>query len=163
MKTGRKPTTPPLPGTKLTPEQKWRAHKKERFLASYKKTGGVFTAAAAVDISANAVWEWRQTDPEFDAAFNALKEKDTETLEHVAKARATKKSDLLLMFLLKGRRPETYRDSVKLEHSGAIVAATADLSSLPREKLQALVDRLLADEAVDGAGKPDNAKEAKGE
>lgn len=163
MKTGRKPTTPVKAGEKETPEQKWRRHKKARFLEAYKKTGGIFTAAAAVDIAGTTVWEWRQADAEFDAAFNALKEKDTETLEHVAKVRATKKSDLLLMFLLKGRKPETYRDSVKLEHSGAIIAAAADLTSLPKEKLQALVDKLLADETGEDKKKDADAKEAKGE
>lgn len=119
MKTGRKPTSPPKDKTKLTPEQKWRSIKKERFLAAYRRTGGIFTAAAAVGIGGTTVWEWRQTDEEFAAAFNSLEEADTEDLEKIARKRAAKKSDLLMMFLLKKRKPE-YRDSSKVEHSGTV-------------------------------------------
>lgn len=105
---------------KKKPEQAWREHKKERFLTAYRKLGGMVTAAEAVDVSPNTIWEWRQDDEEFASRFNALREKDTEQLEKEARRRALKKSDLLMMFLLKGRRPETYRDNSKVEHTGTV-------------------------------------------
>lgn len=48
-------------------------------------------------------------------------------------------SDVLLMFLLKGAKPDIYRDNVKQEITGGInVNVTGDASALPtREELQA--------------------------
>lgn len=99
-----------------------RAHKKAAFLRAYRKLGGKQTASEAIGLDRNTVWEWEQEDEKFRADVLAVEELDTEDLEKVARARAKKKSDLLMMFILKKRKPE-YRDSVKLEHSGKLSIA----------------------------------------
>lgn len=101
----------------------WRAHKKAAFLKAFKKLGGVCAAADAINVTRNLVWDWRQEDPEFMEAFNSVEEADTQELEAIARERAVEKSDLLMMFLLKGRKPLTYRDNVKVEHSGRVTVA----------------------------------------
>jgi hypothetical protein len=52
-----------------------------------------------------------ESDPDFAAAFDAAVEEAVEELEQIARDRAKKSSDLLLIFLLKAHRPEKYRES----------------------------------------------------
>lgn len=78
------------------------------------------TAAEAVGITADAVRNWRENDPEFAAEYLATKELDTEELEKRARVRAMKRSDILMMFLLNGRRPEMYRQNSKVTHAGGV-------------------------------------------
>ena len=78
------------------------------------------TAAEAVGITADAVRNWRENDPEFAAEYLATKELDTEQLEAKARFRAMKRSDILMMFLLNGRRPEMYRQNSKVTHAGGV-------------------------------------------
>jgi len=54
----------------------------------------------------------------FAAEVAAAKEAGTEFLEDVARKRAVESSDTLLIFLLKARKPEMYRDTQRLEHTG---------------------------------------------
>jgi len=55
----------------------------------------------------------------FARAWKAALEFGTDRLEDEAVKRATKgKSDVLLIFMLKARRPEKFRDRVSAEHSG---------------------------------------------
>ena len=48
-------------------------------------------------------------------------------------------SDTLLIFLLKGKRPEVYRENVKVEHSGKIAH---DVTGMSLEELERLADQL---------------------
>jgi hypothetical protein len=79
------------------------------------------------------VYRWRATDPQFEA-WKLAYERGTDVLEDEAQRRAvdgvqdfrldrhgvehpyTRYSDALLMFLLKARRPERFRDNVKIEY-----------------------------------------------
>jgi hypothetical protein len=89
-----------------------------------------------VDIGRVAAYEWRDTDPSFAAAWDKAKDQGIEALEDEAMRRAfdgvdkpivhlghvtgTMKeySDTLAIFLLKGARPEKYRDNVRSELVG---------------------------------------------
>lgn len=108
---------------KKTPGRTWRTHKKDAYLKAFKRLGGQIAAADAVGISRTTVWEWRKDDPEFAEAYDSIEEQDTQELERAARKRAQGKSDLLAMFFLKARRPATYRDNVKVEHSGTVTLA----------------------------------------
>ena len=98
----------------------WTVHKKASFLKAFKKLGGVYTACNAVSINPSTVQTWRERDPAFAAEYLAAKEADTEELEKRARFRAMKRSDILMMFLLNGRRPEMYRQNAKVTHAGGI-------------------------------------------
>lgn len=105
---------------KKNPGQANQAHKKAAFLKAYEKTGGKSLAAKAVGISRGIVWEWEKADEEFREAVLAVEEADTEELEGIAAERARAKSDLLMMFLLNGRKPEKYKQRTQTEHSGEV-------------------------------------------
>lgn len=112
-----------------------RTDKKEgRFLEELRTTGGnVSRACEAIKVNRQRVYEWRAADPAFAAKWDEAVEAGTEELEQEARRRAymgvdepvfyqgeecgavRKYSDTLLIFLLKGRRPEKYRDNVTLK------------------------------------------------
>ena len=96
------------------------SYKKATFLKFFRKLGGLMLACEAAHISHDAVLQWREKDPAFADAFNTAKETDTEQLEAKARQRAMKRSDILMMFLLNGRRPEMYRQNAKVTHAGGI-------------------------------------------
>lgn len=107
-----KPTPKQIP-----PGQQKREHKKAAFLKVFRNNGGrLFTTCELVGVHNNTVWEWRQKDPEFAEKYNTALEATTDDLEKEMERRALKKSDLLMIFTLKGRRPAKYRDNVKVEH-----------------------------------------------
>ena len=88
--------------------------KRKKVLEAFSAGGTVKEACAAAGISRNALNEWRRDDPGFDAACIDALEEGTDDLEAVARTRAKEKSDLLLMFILKKRRPE-FRENHKVE------------------------------------------------
>lgn len=119
---------------KLTPERQ------SAFLAALASSGGNVTRACeAVDISRLCAYKWRDNDPEFAEAWDHAKQVGADVLEDEAIRRAhegvdepvfykgkklrttvRKYSDTLLIFLLKGARPDKYRDNAKIEHTGRI-------------------------------------------
>lgn len=116
---------------KLTPERL------TAFCAALATTGGnVSRACEAVGISRMTAYNWREDDPEFAKAWDNAKAIGAEALEDEATRRAfegTEKpvfhqgvecgtireySDTLTIFLLKGAKPEKYRERVSSEISG---------------------------------------------
>ena len=96
----------------------------------------VTAACKAVGIARSTVYEARQRDEAFAVAWADVEEKIIEQLEAAAIRRARDGvarpvfqggklvghervySDGLMALLLKARRPERYRDNVRMEHSG---------------------------------------------
>ncbi len=116
---------------KRTPE------KEIAFLAALASTGSVTKACAAAGLeSRNTVYEWRKTDPDFAKRWEEARAIGMEALEDEAIRRAhdgvdepvfhqgvavgtvRKYSDTLLIFLLKGAKPDVYRDRVSTELTG---------------------------------------------
>lgn len=116
-------------------------HLKKRFLEAFKVSGNVTTACSAAGMRRRqTVYEWQEHDDAFAAAFREAEIEATERLEEEARRRAvegvvketpifhngapvatiteTKYSDTLLIFLLKARAPEKYRERQAIEHSG---------------------------------------------
>jgi len=97
-------------------------------------TANVARACEAAGIGRTTAYEWREADEEFRRRWNKAAEIGAEALEDEAVRRAhegwedpvfyqgtqcatvRKYSDTLLIFLLKGRKPERYRE--RIEHSG---------------------------------------------
>lgn len=113
--------------------------KREQFLAAIIQTAGnISEACEAAQISRRAAYDWREADAEFKQAWDDAVEVTTEALEQEVYRRAhegcdepvfykgemcgeiKKYSDTLAMFILKGRRPEKYRENIKQEISGEV-------------------------------------------
>lgn len=111
--------------------------KRELFLKALNDHwGNVSKACAAADISRTAAYAWKDEDAEFSEAWDDVVESTTEQLEGEAYRRAyegweepvyqkgeqvgtvRRFDSTLAMFILKGRKPETYRDNAKIELGG---------------------------------------------
>lgn len=106
------------------------------------KTGNVTDSARAAGVARPHVYEWKRDDPAFAAAWDDALEQAADVMEREALRRAvegTEKpifgslgyrmgsgkigqvreySDTLLIFLLKGARPEKYRERNEITGSG---------------------------------------------
>lgn len=111
-------------------------HKKRAFLASYAHQGNYDIAARAGGVTWRTHYNWMKADQDYAAAFAEAKRLLGDFLEQEAIRRATQGvdrkifhqgnhvdnqteySDTLLIFLLKGAKPEVYQDRVKQEVTG---------------------------------------------
>jgi len=158
------------------------------FLSEYANWGTVRHAAKAAGIHERTHYDWLESgDPAYADAWAAAQESFTEHLEREAARRAVdgqavgvyyqgdrvgeelKKSDNLLMFLLKARRPEVYKDRTELTGANGgpvqVQAVRADaLARLSGEELAVLLrlnpgttPKALPepDEPIDVAAEPD--------
>lgn len=85
----------------------------ERFLEALRETGIVREACKKSRVGRTTVYEHLKDGGAFKQAFDEAIAESTECLEEVAVHRAKDGSDLLLIFLLKSRRPDIYRDRVE--------------------------------------------------
>ena len=125
--------------TKRTPE------KYEKFLESLRKTGGnIARACRAEGIARNTAYEWRKDDTEFAKQWDEAIDEGIDELEQEARRRALdglektifykgeaigterEYSDTLMIFLLKGNRPEKYKDRQDI-NLNAKIQTVADL------------------------------------
>jgi hypothetical protein len=84
---------------------------KNAFLTALENTGTIRTAAKAANVHYTTVYREKKDDPDFAAAWENSIEVAADTLEDEARKRAFAGSDVLLIFLLKGMRPEKFRES----------------------------------------------------
>lgn len=131
--------------------------KRAKFLDAIVETGGNITRACQVaGISRRAAYEWREEEEAFRVEWDDAVEAGTDELEEEARRRAfagvdepvfyqgeecgaiRKYSDTLLIFLLKGRKPDKYRERVQIdvnkldadiERELAIIAAGSQASA----------------------------------
>lgn len=115
--------------------QQLKQSRQARFLESFLVTANVSHACKIAEIDRSTHYEWLKTDDAYSTAFSEAEEYATDTLEAEARRRAidgvqepvgwfqgapggyvTRYSDTLLIFLLKGAKPEKYRE--RFEHSG---------------------------------------------
>lgn len=122
--------------------------KKRAFLASYAECGNISTACKAAGIARATYYLWTEHDADFSAAAAQALIEAGDKLEEHARAWATTGvatvkevyerddklelqlvkreesrdiSPTLLIFLLKGAKPEKYRERLDVAHSGAVV------------------------------------------
>lgn len=107
------------------------SHQKKRaLLVAYAGTGNVRAAAHAAGVSRQAHYQWFANDAAYKEAFQEATEDAADVLEQVAWHRATvgwqdkPPSDTLLIFLLKGLRPQKYRERYdvrgEIAHEGQV-------------------------------------------
>ena len=80
---------------------------------------------------------WLRQDPEYARAFEGIQEEASDALKDEAARRAFAGSDTLLIFLLKARRPEKFRErqDVKTGWDG-------DLSKLTQKQVKNVIRQL---------------------
>ncbi len=110
-----------------------RQRKQSAFLAAFAEHATIAAAAKATSVARRTHYNWLETDEGYAARFTDVEESVTEALEAEARRRAQlgvdepvhyqgkkvdtirRYSDTLLIFLLKARRPDVYRERV--DHS----------------------------------------------
>lgn len=118
-------------------ERRREIGRKKAFLAAYRATANKSKAAEAAKISRASHYKWLNDDPQYVIDFEQACKDAADLLEDEAIRRAhegviepvfyqgkpagaiRKYSDTLLMFLLRGFRPEVYRERGSLELTGA--------------------------------------------
>ncbi len=126
---------------------------KRAFLAAFRETGNVRLACEVAKVGRSSHYRWLEKDPEYREAFGVAREDAIDVLEAEAHRRAVegieepagwyrgvaggtvrRYSDNLLMFLLKGARPERYRE--RYDVRGTL--AHLDLRRLPDDLIERL-------------------------
>ncbi len=115
---------------------KFTGRRQLKFLQVLARTGSVKAACAAVGISRDTAYKYRHNSPAFAQRWDNLQADFVEVLEAECDRRALKGtlepvfyqgakvghvrrfSDVLLMFRLKGLKPELYRENATVEHTG---------------------------------------------
>lgn len=151
---------PPKKGSAARRSTNTRRDWKPAFLEAFRETGVVSYACERAGVGRRTVYEARQRDEEFAVAWAEVELLSTEAMEAEAfrrGVRGVKKpvyqggikvgevreySDTLLIFMLKARKPETYRERFDHRHSGGIGGPApppegVDLRKLSDEELAA--------------------------
>jgi len=81
------------------------------FLVALERVGSVTEACKAAKVSSSVAYNRRRNDPVFRKGWDDALDRAADVLEDECRRRAFNGSDNLLMFLLKGARPERYRES----------------------------------------------------
>jgi hypothetical protein len=97
---------------------------KDRFIEEVSSGASIKEACAAAGFGRSTAYDLRQRDERFALRWHDALEEGTEALEEEARRRAMEGSDHLMMFLLKARRPEIYRDRVSVDQTTRAVAPT---------------------------------------
>jgi hypothetical protein len=96
---------------KRTPDEWWH----DAWLETYTASGNVGLACRSVSIARKTAYAHREMFPDFAEKWDEAKESHTDDLEEMAARRALiAGSDRMLIFLLRSRRPEIYREAVEL-------------------------------------------------
>lgn len=115
------------------------ADKKTVFLNALVQTGGNVTKASAlVGTSRQNVMRWLASDPAFAGLYNDALEAGTENLEERCYERAMETSDRLAEFLLRARKPDKYRENIKLDTEVSL--SDQDVSRIGESLMSSLVE-----------------------
>jgi hypothetical protein len=93
---------------------------KRALLHAYSETRRLKLSYEAAGVSRQLHYYWLKTDPAYQAAFADARDQAADVLEDEAVKRAMGTtegaSDTLLIFLLKGAKPDVYKEIRKEEH-----------------------------------------------
>jgi hypothetical protein len=107
-----------------------------RFLKVLAAGNTIEMAARSAGVDRVTAWRHRKADKEFSEQWDEALEAGADMLEEIAIERARQHSDMLLMFLLKARRPDRFIDRQRLEH------VRVDFSSA-QEELERMAKKIL--------------------
>lgn len=92
----------------------------DRFLELLSMTCNVTLACKGAGVSRSAAYAHRNIYNDFAGQWDDAEESAIEMLEAEAWKRAKSSSDTLLIFLLKARKPERYREQFDQRHQGHV-------------------------------------------
>jgi hypothetical protein len=107
----------------------------KQYLTALSQTGNWTLSAQMAGINKSTARERYLTSPEFRSACDDAIQSGIDILEAEARRRAMAGSDILLIFMLKGARPEKYRDSYTVHNTTAPTDYVIDLT-LPSGEAQ---------------------------
>lgn len=117
--------------------------REKKFLDVLRETCNVSEAANAAGVARRTVYEWRDADDAFRAAWDEAEQVAADRLEREAWRRAVEGtdkpvtfqgvitatykeySDKMLEMLLKAHRPDKFKDRVQNEHTGNVIVNIA--------------------------------------
>jgi hypothetical protein len=122
------------------------AHNKKRaFLNVYKRLGVKATSAKLAGINQATLYDWVKSDPVFAAGLGIAYSMAGDYLEHEAIKRAYAGNTTLLIFLLKGFKPDKYLERMVIQtvlseylKTQAINAGNSDLTKANPQQLRQL-------------------------
>lgn len=141
------------------------------FLAALAKGHTVTAAAGMAAVGRRTVYEWRESDPEFAKQWEDAYAAGTEVFEQEARRRAVEGiergvyymgervdtqrefSDTLMMFMLKARAPEKYRERLDVKHD---VGGIAERILAARQRAGVTIDAQPARPALPAPIDPDD-------
>ncbi len=126
--------------SKLTPE------KIARFIALVDSGTAIGVAAKAIDVTRQSLYALRDKNKEFAAAWAEAWDHITDVLEDSVYKRAMSTSDLLAIFMLKARRPETYRENVNHNHTGNVTIQRVNFGALEAPVLKIIEGKVESDD-----------------
>jgi hypothetical protein len=142
------------------PIRKLQNPKSRRFLRAYSRCGSLTRAAKAAGCSPEAHYSWLRRSVGYPEAYAFASQVAADTLEDIAVQRAVRDGgdNRLLMFLLRGIKPQKYGDApattnILLNQQGNVNASGGSAQSV-RARIQAVIDarRLKALEQDGGGG-----------
>jgi transposase-like protein len=134
-----------MPNKRRSPHTIRTSKNREAFIGALREGYSIAHAAKLTGVGRQSVYEWRRDDESFANDWDSAVEVGTDSLEDEAIKRARSGSDTLLIFLLKARRPNKYKDRVATEHSGKVThkrdVDPAELTQAIASKLAGLTER----------------------
>jgi len=122
-------------------QEKEREVKKGTALAAFVQYGTVTAACEAAGISRLTWYDWKEADPDFKQGAETAKAAIADGLEQEAIHRAVKeKSDTLLIFLLKGHKPDKFADRKQVTNIHVDAALTLGLAKKRLQRQPVLID-----------------------
>jgi len=111
---------------------------KNKFLSELAQAQSVSCAARTTGVSRTAYYKLREADHVFKRNWQDALEQGVDALEDEAVRRALQGSDTLLIFLLKGAKPDKYRDNVHVQQevSGEVTLTWSDRLSRAHTALE---------------------------
>lgn len=85
------------------------------FLRVYAEVGDIIKASRIVGVSHKTIYNWRATEPEFNAKFLHIQSVLIQKLENLAFRIAMEGDSKMIMFLLERRYADTYGRQIKME------------------------------------------------
>ena len=93
--------------------------RKKAFLEELRQRYSVYHACKEAGIGRTTVYAWRQEDEKFAKAWDAALADAADVLEASAYQRALEGDTTLTIFLLKGAKPDKYKERTSTELTGA--------------------------------------------
>lgn len=151
------------------------SEKQKNFIRYYISSGGITKVALKqANVTRDELNEWKTQDS-FQKAYKEAQEDWVEELRKAAMLRATSKSDVLLMFLLKAMRPDVFDEDVRKQQYVGLSASKDNIPvratlvrdntfnfSISSEKAEELRDILTSDSS-DSSDSSDNSEVSESE